>query len=219
MRPRDNEQIDGLEGASYRELRLLEKVETTPEVSQRRLAHELGIALGVANVLVRNLAMKGYIRVSKVHWKRWIYVLTPAGLARKVHLTMAYIERFLDHYRRVRELVRQDLGSLAMDAESRIAIYGTTELSEIVYLALRELGITRIDVFDRDGRASFLGMPVLDPEMMRPGDYARIMVTHNSDLERTRQELGDHGFTSEQIVALLQNSKHDTRPIGPAGPG
>ena len=145
-------------------------------------------------------------------------MLTPAGLARKVHLTLAYIERFLDHYRRVRELVRQDLGSLAMDAESRIAIYGTTELAEIVYLALRELGITRIDVFDRDGRASFLGMPVQDPEMMRPGDYARIMVTpRNSDLQRTRQELGDHGFTSEQIVALLQNSNHDTRPIGPAG--
>ena len=218
MCPRDNEHIDGLEGASYRELRLLEKVESTPEVSQRRLAHELGIALGVANVLVRNLAKKGYIRASKVRWQRWIYVLTPAGIARKVHLTVAYIERFLDHYRRVRELVREDLGSLAMDAESRIAIYGTTEMAEIVYLALRELGISRIDVFDRDGRASFLGMPVLDPEMMRPGDYARVMVAYNSDLERSRQELEDHGFTSEQIVALLQNSKHETRPTNLAEP-
>ena len=95
-------QTGNLEGDSYRELRLLEEVDSTPELSQRHLARSLGIALGVANLLVRNLVKKGYIRTTRVGWKRWVYVLTPAGMSRKVQLTLGYIERFHDHYRRVR---------------------------------------------------------------------------------------------------------------------
>ena len=110
MRDGNDQPPGNLEGESYRELRLLEEVESTPELSQRHLAHKLGIALGVANLLVRNLVKKGYIRTRQVGWKRWVYVLTPAGVTRKVQLTMNYIERFHDHYRRVCALLREDLG-------------------------------------------------------------------------------------------------------------
>ena len=43
---------DELEESTYRELRLLEEVEIKPEVSQRHLANHLGVALGVANLLL-----------------------------------------------------------------------------------------------------------------------------------------------------------------------
>ena len=117
--------------------------------------------VGVANLLVRTLTKKGYIRATQVGWKRWVYVLTPAGIARKANLTFGYVERFVDHYRRVRVLLRDDLGALAMDPESPIAIYGTTDLAELIYLALRDMGLTRIDFYDHEGRESdFLGMKV-----------------------------------------------------------
>ena len=59
---------DELEESTYRELRLLEEVEIKPEVSQRHLANHLGVALGVANLLVKNLAKKGYIRATPVSY-------------------------------------------------------------------------------------------------------------------------------------------------------
>ena len=117
---------ESLEGSNFKELRLLEEVESSSEVSQRQLAGQLNIALGVANLIVRTLVRKGYLRASKVHWKRWVYVLTPAGIAHKVQLTLDYIERFVDHYRRVRSLLRTELAALAIDSDSRVAIYGTT---------------------------------------------------------------------------------------------
>ena len=205
----NNEQRGTLEDASYRELRLLEEVESTPQVSQRRLARQLGVALGVANVLVRSLGTKGYIRARQVAWKRWAYILTPAGLTRKVHLTFAYIERFVDHYRRVRTMVRQELSALPIDPDSRIAIYGTMELAELMYLAIRELGITRIDVFgqEADGR-SFLGMPVQSLDSVVPGDYAAVLVASSNDVDARYKELHAKGILASQIVTLLQNSKH-----------
>ena len=68
------------------------------------------------------MAKKGYVRATKVGWRRWVYILTPSGFARKVHLTLQYVERFLSHYQRVRTLLRQDLEELTLNAESRIAI-------------------------------------------------------------------------------------------------
>ena len=112
MCPPANQLKDDLDDPSFRELRLLEEVELTPEMTQRRLASKLGVALGVANILVRKVAQKGYIRISQRGWRRWAYALTPSGVARKVQLTRTYIENILGHYRQVRSELREELSSL-----------------------------------------------------------------------------------------------------------
>ena len=117
---RDNELHDRLEDESYKELRLLEEVDQTPQVSQRHLARRLNIALGVANFLLRSLAKRGYIRETRVGWKRWAYAVTPAGIARKVHLSRAYVEHILNHYQRVRVLVRKEFGDLKLDQVNHV---------------------------------------------------------------------------------------------------
>ena len=201
----NDKRVDGLEGGSYRELRLLEEVDSTPEVSQRHLAHRLGIALGVANLLLRNLAKEGYIRANRVGWKRWVYVLTPTGITWKVQLTLAYVDRFMDHYRRVRLLVRQDMCGLDMTPESRVAIYGTTELAELTYLALRDMGVTKIDFFDAaNSGCRFLGVPVQSLESIDPNRYLKVMVAFATDTEARCQELYGFGVPSSQIFTLLQ---------------
>lgn len=199
-----DEQLSSLEGTPYRELRLLEEVGATSDLSQRTLAHRLGVALGVANLLLRNLARKGYIRVTRVGPRRWAYALTPAGIARKFQLAIAYVDGFLDHYRRVRLLLREDLGALALDSESRVAIYGRSELAELVFLALKDMGVTRISIFDRDGHDSLLlGMPVQPLTAIVPGEYVKVVVAESGDLDTRCRELRAAGMPQEQIVTLL----------------
>ena len=199
-----NEQRKDLEGASYRELRLLEEMERSPDVSQRQLARKLGIALGVANLLVRNVAKKGYIRVTRAGWKRWVYVVTPRGVARKVYLTLGYIDRFIDHYRRVRHLLREEISGLPLNVESRVAILGSTELAELAYLALRDNGVEDIEIFGRNNNgAKFLGMEVQDPEKMEPQHYAKVVVADSGDAEETRDLLYATGVSDSQLVELF----------------
>ena len=217
-----NEHRNQLEGSAYRELRLLEEVLSTPEISQRRLARKLGIALGMANLLLRNLAGKGYVRMTRVGWKRWIYALTPSGMALKVHLTFDYVDRFLNHYRRVRRMLREDLSSLALDEDARVAIYSTSELAELVYLALRDMGIKSIDVFD-NGSAGlrFLGMPVRNLDTIDEGKYTLVVVAASGDLDARRRELGAAGVKDSQIVTLMRRGGvpggGSERDAGPAG--
>ena len=205
---RNEDQLDAIDGGAYRELRLLDEMERAPQVSQRHLARQLGVALGVANLLVRSLVAKGYVRAAQVGWKRWVYILTPAGFTRKVHLTLQYVERFLGHYQRVRTLLDQDLKELTLTAESRIGIYGTTELTELMYLALREIGITEIDFIDGNPGTRFLGTPVKTLESIDPLAYDRLLLAFSSDVERRRRELIASGVSPSLIVTPLRNSKY-----------
>ena len=200
---------DELEESTYRELRLLEEVEIKPEVSQRHLANQLGVALGVANLLVKNLAKKGYIRATRAGWKRWVYNLTPAGIGRKAQLTARYVERVLDHYSRVRMLLQKDFQDVSFSAESRMAIYGTGELAELMYMILKEMGVTQIDFVDKDGDKEFLNKKVLPLIAMDPTKYMKIMVAYSSEIEIERNTLINHGISEGQIVTLLGTSRDE----------
>ena len=201
---RDNRNDDvGLEGASFREMRLLEEVESTPHLSQRKLAGTVGIALGVVNVLLRSLVKKGYVRATRVTWKRWAYILTPAGVARKVQLTANYVDRFLDHYRKVRSLVRETLDVTDVGPDSVVAIYGTTELGELMFLVVRDAGVKNIEFLDDTASEEFLGAPVRSLDSMEPARYVKLMVAYSSDVESKRQRLVDHGAPADRIITLL----------------
>jgi len=203
-----DEPKDPLQPSSYRELQLLSEIETTPEVTQRQLSRRMGIALGLTNVLLRNLAQKGYVRASQAGWKRWLYAITPDGFSHKFQLTVAYIHRVMDHYKNVRQTLRVQMGTLALNEESRVAIYGTGEFAELVYLGLKELGITEIDVFDSGipmGR-TFLGMPVLSLEAFDSEEYDRVLVAWLGGSETANAALQTRGTSPDKLVVFFADA-------------
>jgi len=202
-----NEHKEDLDGVYYRELRLLEEVDTTTDLSQRKLASQLGVALGVANILVRKVAQKGYIRITRRGWKRWAYVLTPSGMARKFQLTVTYVDNILAHYRRARSLLREDLSRLPLDRDSRVAIVGTSGLAELTYLALLELGVSEIDVFaSDDAPVRFLGKDARRLDDIEPARYAKLVVAVSKDTSIQRRTLSSRGADPGQIVEPFAES-------------
>ncbi len=207
-----SEQTDVVENDPARELMILSEVQDSPQTSQRHLAQRLGVSLGLTNLLLRNLSRKGYVRITQAGWRRWLYALTPAGFSRKVQLAVAYISRFMDQYRMIRRTLREELDTLALHAESRVAIYGTDEFAELVYLGLREFSIEEVMVFDagaQDGRR-FLGIPIRDVATLRPDQYDRVMVAVLDDVQARSVELRNLGVTPEQLVTLFANESQES---------
>ena len=199
------EHKDTYETGLARELVILSEVQSTPHTSQRKLASSMGVSLGITNLLLRSLVQKGYVRIIKAGWRRWLYALTPAGFSRKVHLMVAYIQRFMGHYQRIRQALRDEIEPLGLHIESSVAIFGTSEFAEMIYLGLKELGIEELDIFapDRRDGTRFLGMPVRDVAEIRPEYYDRVIVGLLDDTEGSCAELRSRGVTSEQLVTLL----------------
>ena len=203
----DHEHQEPADAPTYRELRLLSEVAENPEVTQRELSRRVGIALGLTNVLLRQLMQKGYIRATQAGWKRWLYNLTPDGFSHKIRLTVAYIHRFLNHYQQVREALRQQLIPLALHEESRIAIYGTGEFAELVYLGLKEYSIEEIDVYGAaDGHnGRFLGIPIRNVGTLEPGEYDRIVIASLGDSDRISEMLQQQCVGQQKVVTFFRS--------------
>ncbi len=210
-----NEQSNLTETNSERELRLLNEVQQRPDATQRQLSVKLGIALGMTNLLLHNLAEKGYVRITNAGWRRWIYALTPEGISRKIHLTLDYVHRFLEHYSRVRQTLREELALESLNAESRIAIYGKGEFAELVYLGLKELGIEEMEVFVSNAEQGdkFLGMQVQDASNLDPEHFDRVVIATPGRAETEYQNMLDQGVGREKLVLFFTLAESQTDKV------
>src|ERR1700743_1280810 len=98
--------VDGLKGRDLQDARivigLLESVERDGAKSQRRLAAELGIALGLVNAYLKRCIKKGLVKVSEVPRRRYAYYLTPQGFAEKSRLTIESLTSSFSFFRQAR---------------------------------------------------------------------------------------------------------------------
>jgi hypothetical protein len=186
---------------AHRDLKLLEAVEQDSHVTQRGLASQLGIALGLANIYLKRLMTKGYIKVSNVQPNRLSYLITPRGVAEKARLTYEFMDYSLHLYREVRQHLRAVVQECAA-ADRRVAIFGRGEPAELAYLSLKESGLEPVAVFDVEGGGTFLGMPVRAISEHAEVDYDLMIV---ASLERAAPQLlqlTGHGVPAEKLFPL-----------------
>ena len=197
---------------SYRELRLLQELEEAPEISQRDLSQKLGVALGLTNAMIRNFTKRGYLRATQAGWRRWLYAITPEGFSHKLRLTVSYVRRVIDDYGNVREVLRQEMGHLALHQESRIAIYGTGAFAELVFLGLKDIGIEEIDIYSLDYLTSpkFLGIQVRNATSIQSGHYDKVVIATLNYSETAVKALKKQGLKSVEIMSFFANGKIKT---------
>ena len=153
---------------SRRDLQLLEALEQEAHITQRTLATRLGIALGLTNLYLKRLIRKGYVKTVTVSPHRLMYSLTPKGVARKARLTYEFMKYSLDFYRDARQHLRRSLGQAVL-SRKQVAIYGTGDAAELVFLLVREMGLELVAVFGAESDGQFLGFPV-----RAIGDHANV---------------------------------------------
>jgi DNA-binding MarR family transcriptional regulator len=143
-------------------LRVLTSIERDSSLSQRKLAGDLGIALGLANAYLRRCVRKGFVKVSQVPLNRYAYYLTPQGFAEKSRLTATYLSASLTFFRRARGECASLFGECTAAGWRRAALYGASDLAEIAVLSAVEGGIELVCIIDASkvGR-QVAGLPVV----------------------------------------------------------
>jgi len=127
-------------------LGLLSAVEENSAVTQRSVAQELGIALGLANAYLKRCVKKGLIKVKQIPPNRYAYYLTPKGFAEKTRLTGEYLSSSFTFFRRARGQCEAIFESCAEKDWRRVALVGAGDLAEIATLCAREYGIELVGV-------------------------------------------------------------------------
>lgn len=166
---------------SWRDYRILHEIGIADNVSQRSLSDRVGIALGLTNQIVKRLIRKGLVKTSRINAKRISYFLTSRGLSEKLRLVIDYTRRTISFFTAVRQIARQKLAELR-DAYgiSTVALVGTGEIAEAVYLSAQEVGLRLVAVYADDGPPEWLGGPVL-PLTSEPVLLADVVVVTGLD--------------------------------------
>jgi DNA-binding MarR family transcriptional regulator len=175
-------------------LDLLSSVERDGGQSQRRLASELGIALGLVNAYLRRCVRKGLVKVTATPARRYIYYLTPQGFAEKSRLTVEYLSVSFSFFRRAKAECSAVFSIAAERGFRRIALAGISDLAEIAMICALDSGVEVAAVVDdKSGLSIFVGARVVPSFEDIAGSCDAVLIT---DLHRTAD-------LAEQAIALF----------------
>ena len=121
-----------------RELTLLEQIERDPDVTQASLATQLGVAVGTVNWHIKRLIDKGALKVKRAERKKLRYIITPEGLALRARLTVDYIERSFDLYRKTRQRAKMHLNEIKKAGYNQVRLIGEGDVADICRLSCLE---------------------------------------------------------------------------------
>lgn len=144
-------------------LEILDIVQNNEQVSQRHLARQLGVALGLANSYLKRCVKKGWVKVQQAPANRYLYYLTPTGFAEKSRLTTQYLSYSLSFYREAGESCTDLFDQCERQGWQRLLLCGVSELAEIATLRAMGRKMTIVGYYDPGGtRDQYLGKPVWD---------------------------------------------------------
>ncbi len=173
---------------SLREIQVLDLLRQEQGLSQRGLAKRMGVALGLANSLLKQLVQKSCVNVVRTDARHFAYLCTPRGLAVKASRALKHLENSFESYQQARHIVREAAAELERRGARRVGIYGKGDVGELVYVALKDLGLEVAALVDEGhtgdrwlgqevlglGQASSLGLDAVvlasaepDPELVR----------------------------------------------------
>ena len=196
-------QAEEMDQDELRTLKLLEAVGSREPPTQRELARDLNISLGLVNAFIKRLAKKGYFKITHIPKNRAQYLLTPKGALEKSRLTYRYIRYSVGFYREIREMLVTLFGRLEQEGVQRITLYGCGEVAELAHLFLQNTSIRLAGVFDQkpDGR-KFFGHRVRSYEQLAKDGYEYVLLTQTEGIQSHFDRLVSVGVKPERILHL-----------------
>lgn len=157
-------------------LGILNAIHENERITQRTVAQDLGIALGLTNAYLKRCVKKGLIKVSQAPANRYAYYLTPQGFSEKSRLTAEYLSDSFRFFRDARSQCTEALNEASQRGWNRIALYGASELAEVASLCeASDVAIVAI-VDPAHTNSSFAHLPVVQT-INEAGDIDALLLT------------------------------------------
>ncbi len=175
-------------------LALMNRIERQPAISQRALASELGIALGLMNAYLKRCMKKGWIKARQVSGKRLAYLVTPEGFVEKSRIVRGYLSKSFTLFRDAKKQCESFFSICNRKGWTKVAVVGEGDLTDIALLV---------------GRASGLVVKKTGAEAELVG-YDAVLITDIEDPQLVYDDLRTKVEEDRLLVLdLLQISKRD----------
>jgi DNA-binding MarR family transcriptional regulator len=185
-------------------LDLLSSVETDGARSQRHIAAELGIALGLVNAYLKRCVKKGLVKVQDAPARRYAYYLTPQGFAEKSRLTVQYLSDSFSFFRKAKSDCTQVLEEASAHGFHRLVLAGKSDLAEIAILCAVEAGAAVVAIVDpRSEGGRFVGVDVFASYAEVTAGFDAIIVTDVARAQAAYEQAVEASSQNRVLVPAL----------------
>ncbi|MCS7232286.1 MAG: winged helix-turn-helix transcriptional regulator [Elusimicrobiota bacterium] len=127
-----------------KEISIIEEISKNPQINQRTIAQNVGLSLGLTNLIIKKLVKTGFVKIKQLNRKKIEYILTPKGFAEKTKKTYNYIlkttEYFFNIYSKLKELILESI----KNGKTHFYIYSTDEIYNLLEFIFHSLKIKNI---------------------------------------------------------------------------
>jgi hypothetical protein len=182
-------------------------------VTQRSLAGDMGVALGLTNLLIRRLVAKGYVKMAGIGTRHVSYLMTPAGWEALGRATRQSLENTVRLYTQTREQIRSSLSALSSrcdvdaDGRKRVVFYGAGDVAEIAYVSLQLTDLTLAAVVDDERTGRFFDLTICGPDRLSAAaidglPYSLVIVTSIRHADAIQARIAACGVPPERVCCL-----------------
>lgn len=141
---------------------ILQVIGERNDVTQRHIAADMGVALGLTNSYLKRCVKKGYVKIAQAPANRYLYYLTPKGFAEKSKLTAEYLSSSFDFYRSASDSMIGTLREANRRGYRNVGFVGKSELAEIGFIRAHDYEIEVVGTFELSEKktSEFIGKPV-----------------------------------------------------------
>ncbi len=199
-------------------LGLLNAVHENSAVTQRSVARQLGIALGLTNAYLKRCVKKGLIKVNQIPPNRYAYYLTPKGFSEKSRLTAEYFTSSFTYFRKARSQCSEMFAHCSDRGWRRIALFGISDLAEIATLCASEFDVELIGIVDAGrGGGTYARVRVV-ASLDALGAVDAVIVTDLTDPQRAYESLAgtlaDPRVLTPAMLNVLRENGPRTEAVG-----
>ena len=159
---------------------ILKTIEGDSSVSQRKLSSQMELNVASVNFALKNLVKKGFVTMVGENPRRTKYYVTPKGLREKTHLAYKFFGRNIHFYKEIRNDIEARIEKATRGIETDIAIYGSSELSEIAYMVVSKMSCTFQGFFLERSKITdekILGFNVQDIKLLKSDRQCLLLLT------------------------------------------
>ena len=131
---------------SSKELKVIDSISRNSKSSQRDIAQDVDLSLGLTNILINRLIKKGYLKASRLNAKKVRYIITPKGLKEKAKKSINFMKRSFSVISDLKELISHFAIKQYKAGRRKFVILGEGELSDITELVLRALDLKDVSI-------------------------------------------------------------------------
>lgn len=111
---------------------LLQVIKKNPDSGQRDLAEAVGLSLGMTNILLKELAAKGWVMIRKINSRNFNYLLTPDGVKELSKRSYRYLKKTIRNLADCRENLEKFVLGIKKQNYTEIRIIGESDLDFIL---------------------------------------------------------------------------------------